>query len=123
MSHRINHLPAAGTAKRPMTFTKIFRWAPPQPDGGPPATVEVVGSFTEWKPVALRHDRVTNTWQLALHDIPGNCTHRYMLLVNGQPVNDKHCDGLAVPHGDAEKQYQLATMRGPRVFMLFSQTK
>ena len=47
----------------------------------------------------------------------------YMLLVDGQPAHDKNSDGLAVPHGPQEKQYQLITARGPRLFMLFAQTK
>jgi hypothetical protein len=46
-----------------------------------------------------------------------------MLLVNGRPVKDQHSDGLAIPHTAEEKQYQLDTPRGPRVFMLASQTK
>jgi hypothetical protein len=43
--------------------------------------------------------------------------------VDGQPIRDQHCDGLAVPHGPQEEQYQLMTDRGPRVLMLFSQAK
>jgi 1,4-alpha-glucan branching enzyme len=88
-----------------------------------PVRVEVVGSFNDWKPVPLKRDRATGVWQAALHDIPGNRTHTYMLLVNGRPVKDQHSDGLAIPHTAEEKQYQLDTPRGPRVFMLASQTK
>lgn len=71
----------------------------------------------------FKFDRTTGVWQLALNDIPGNCTHNYMLLVNGKPAPDKNSDGLAVPHTAEEKQFALETARGPRVFMLFSQTK
>ena len=88
-----------------------------------PVRVEVAGSFNGWQRVALKRDRVSGVWQVTLHDIPGNRTHNYMLLVNGRPVNDKLADGLAVPHTEEEKQHQLETPRGPRVFMLASQTK
>lgn len=88
-----------------------------------PVRVEVVGSFTDWQPVALKRNRVSGVWEVTLHDIPGNRTHSYMLLVNRKPVSDKHADGLAVPHTPEEHKYQLATPRGPRVFMLYSQTK
>jgi hypothetical protein len=46
-----------------------------------------------------------------------------MLLVDGQPAHDRNSDGLAVPHGPQEKHYQFMTSRGPRLFMLFAQTK
>jgi 1,4-alpha-glucan branching enzyme len=88
-----------------------------------PVKVEIVGSHTGWEKKPLKYDRANGTWQLTLENIPGNCTHRYMLLVNGQPTPDKNADGLAVPQSPEEKQYQLTTPRGPRVFMLFSQTK
>ena len=71
----------------------------------------------------MKRDAVTNTWQLTVRGIPGNRTHRYMLLVNGEPAQDKNCDGLAVPEGFDEQRYQLMTARGPRVFLLFAQTK
>ena len=58
-----------------------------------------------------------------LSDIPNNRTHRYMMLVNGQPIYDKYNDGLALPQGPEEEQYQIMTDKGPRVFILFSQTK
>jgi 1,4-alpha-glucan branching enzyme len=88
-----------------------------------PVRVELVGSFTDWQPVALKRDRASGVWQVALHNIPGNRTHSYMLLVNRRPVPDRHADGLAVPHTAEELKYQLLTARGPRVFMLNSQTK
>lgn len=108
---------------RAATFTKIFRWQPDKPDGLTAASVEIAGSFTAWKPVPLKHDKTTNTWQLALNDIPSNCTHSYMLLVDGKPAPDKNSDGFAIPHNEEEKRHALTTARGPRVFMLFSQTK
>jgi len=46
-----------------------------------------------------------------------------MLLVDGKPTYDKTCDGLAVPHGPDEERYQMPTDKGPRVMMLFAQTK
>jgi len=104
-------------------FSKIFRWQASDPRAPIPASVELAGSFTEWQPVAMTRDVFTNTWQLVIHEIPGNRTHRYMLLVDGKPVNDRNCDGLAVPENIEEQRYQLATTRGPRVFLLFAQTK
>jgi hypothetical protein len=109
--------------KRAATFTKVFRWQTEVAGGPQPISVAVVGSFNGWQKSPLKYDRTNGSWQLTLDDIPGNCTHNYMLLVNGKPVNDKNCDGLAIPHTDEEKQYALTTARGPRVFMLFSQTK
>ncbi|HZI30695.1 MAG TPA: hypothetical protein VFF11_00025 [Candidatus Binatia bacterium] len=123
MTHRIHPLHGAGAHKRAATFTKIFRWHLDPPNSPMPVRVEVAGSFNEWKRVPLKRDRVSGVWQATLHDIPGNRTHSYMLLVNGRPVADKHADGLAVPHTEEEKQHQLMTPRGPRVFMLASQTK
>lgn len=46
-----------------------------------------------------------------------------MLLLDGQPVYDHTCDGLAVPRGPHEERFQLMTDKGPRVMMLFAQTK
>lgn len=105
------------------TFSKVFRWQPPHPHASAPDSVEVVGSFTDWRETALTRDAITNTWQLTLHGIPGNRTHRYMLLVNGEPAQDKSADGLAVPESFDEQRFQLMTPRGPRVFLLFAQTK
>ena len=118
------HIPGKSEAgKRSPTFAKIFRWQPEQPGGPMPLRVEVAGTFNGWQRVALKRDRVSGVWQVTLHDIPANRTHSYMLLVNGRPVNDKNADGLAVPHTAEEIQHQLDTPRGPRVFMLASQTK
>jgi hypothetical protein len=105
------------------TFSKVFRWQPADPHDPTPYSVELAGSFTDWRAVALARDAVTNTWQATLHGIPGNRTHRYMLIVNGESASDKNCDGLAVPEGLEEQKYQLMTVRGPRIFLLFSQTK
>jgi hypothetical protein len=85
--------------------------------------VEVAGTFTNWEKVPLLRDGVPDAWQVTLPDIPCNRTHHYMLFVDGKPVPDKHCDGLAIPRGPQEEQYALPTARGPRVFMLFAQTK
>ena len=123
MTQLIHGLGKGGMVKRTPTFTKNFRWQPENPGGPMPVRVELVGTFTEWKPVALKRDRVSGVWQLALHNIPGNRTHSYMLLVNRRPVADKYADGMAVPHTEEEKHYALETPRGPRMFMLYSQTK
>jgi hypothetical protein len=45
-----------------------------------------------------------------------------MFFADDQPVSG-HSDGLAIPQGSVEEQFALTTARGPRVFMLFSQTK
>jgi hypothetical protein len=112
----------AEAAKRSPTFTKIFRWQPEQTGGPMPVRVEVAGTFNGWQRVPLKRDRASGIWQVMLENIPGNRTHNYMLLVNGRPVLDKDADGMAVPHTAEENQHALVTPRGPRVFMLFSQT-
>ena len=118
------HRPAGpGIAKRPVVFTKIFRWQAENPTGPQPISVAVTGSFNGWQKTPLRFDKVNGIWQLTLENIPGNCTHNYMLLVNGKPASDKNSDGLAIPQTAEEKANALETPRGPRVFMLFSQMK
>jgi len=109
------------SALRKPGYTKVFRWTPPA--GHTAKAVEIVGSFTGWQKLALVHSAVTDTWQITIPDIPGNRTHHYMLLADGQPVSDKNCDGLAKPDSPQEEQYQLTTPRGPRVLMLFAQAK
>lgn len=121
LGHGHGHHP--GPAKRSATFSKVFRWQQDPPGGPLPVKVEVVGTFNGWHKLPFKYDRASGAWQLTVDDIPGNRTHNYMLLVNGRPTSDKNSDGLAVPHTPEEKQYQLETPRGPRVFMLFSQTK
>jgi hypothetical protein len=108
---------------RRQTYSKVFRWRLPDGQTHDPATVEVVGSFTHWQKVPLVRDGVLDAWHVTLHHIEGNRTHHYMLLVDGKPSYDKGCDGLAVPHGYQEEQFQLMTDKGPKVFMLFAQTK
>jgi hypothetical protein len=105
------------------TYSKVFRWRPPKGQTPAPALVEVAGTFTGWQKVPLIRDGVLDAWHVTLHSLQCGRMHHYMLLVDGQPVRDKHCDGLAVPHGSQEEQYQLMTDRGPRVLMLFAQTK
>jgi hypothetical protein len=112
-----------GLFERKQTFTKTFRWHLPDGQKQEPAAVEVVGTFTNWEKVPLVHDRVRGGWHVTLDQLTGNRTHHYMLLADGQPVRDKHCDGLALPRNAQEAHYALATPRGPRVFMLFAQTK
>ena len=106
-----------------LTFTKIFRWRLPDGQTHAPNSVEIVGSFTHWQKVPLTRDSEVDAWHVTIHHIPGNRTHHYMLLVDGQPVHDKNADGLAYPHGPQEEQYQLMTPRGGRVFMVYAQTK
>lgn len=104
-------------------FSKVFRWRLPDGQTQEPATVEIVGSFTQWQKVPLHRTTARDGWQVTLNDIPSNRTNHYMLLVDGQPANDPHNDGLAVPHGPEEEKYAFVTSRGRRVFMLFAQTK
>ena len=111
------------TPPRQQVYTRIFRWRPPAGHSPAPATVEIAGTFTHWQKVPLAHDRAQNAWQVTLPNLACGRMHHYMLLVDGQPVRDKHCDGLAVPHGPQEEQFQLMTDRGPRVLMLFAQAK
>jgi len=113
--------PLAST--RPQTYSKVFRWRLPDGQTKAPATVEVVGGFSHWQKVSLHRDGELDAWHVTLHNLQCGRMYHYMLLVDGQPVRDKHCDGLAVPHGPQEEQYQLATDRGPRVLMLFAQSK
>ena len=110
-------------AEREQTFTKVFRWRLPEGQTRKPARVEIAGTFTNWEKVPLLRDGVQDTWQVTLHEIPFNRTHHYMLFVDGKPAQDKYCDGLAVPRSPHEEQCALQTARGPRVFMLFAQTK
>src|SRR5208282_6167199 len=94
--------PAPHPVERKLTFTKIFRWRLPDGQLQEPAAVEVAGTFTNWQKVPLIHDAVRGGWHATLHHIPGNRTHHYMLLADGKPVQDKHCDGTAVPTGAQE---------------------
>jgi 1,4-alpha-glucan branching enzyme len=120
MIHKVQS--AVGAGKRAAVFSKVFRWQTEQP-GPQPVSVAVVGTFNNWQKTSLKFDRAHGIWQLTLNDIPSNTTHNYMLLVNGKPTKDKNADGLAVPHTEEEKTFALTTPRGPRVFVLFSQTK
>lgn len=122
MTHRSHPHPGPLPAKRPAFFSKVFRWQTEQP-GPQPVSVAVVGTFNNWQKTPLKFDRVHGNWHLTLHDIPANTPHNYMLLVNGKPAKDPNADGLAVPHTAEEKAHALETPRGPRVFVLFSQTK
>jgi hypothetical protein len=112
----------AAAAPKP-TYAKAFRWRLPEGRTQEPATVEIVGTFTNWQKVPLVYDRKQHAWYVTIHNVPAHKMHHYMLLVDGQPAHDKNSDGLAVPHGAQEQQYQLMTGRGPRLFMLFAQSK
>ena len=111
------------TKERPASYSKVFRWRLPDGQTHEPSTVEVVGSFTHWQKVPLVRDGVLDAWHVTLHHLQGNRTHHYMLLIDGKPFYDKTCDGLAVPRGTDEERYQVMTDKGPRVLMLFAQTK
>jgi hypothetical protein len=108
---------------RRQAFSKVFRWRLAHGQTHDPATVEVVGSFTHWQKVPLIRDGVLDAWHVTLHHLQANRTHHYMLLIDGKPTYDKTCDGLAVPRGPDEERYQVMTDKGPRVMMLFAQTK
>jgi hypothetical protein len=108
---------------RKQVFSKVFRWRLPDGHAREPVSVEVVGSFTNWEKVPLTRDGAHDAWQIMLENIRNYHTHRYMILVDGQPAYDKYNDGLAFPQGPEEEQYQIMTDKGPRVFMLFAQTK
>lgn len=112
-----------GPQENKQVFSKVFRWRLPDGITEEPKLVQLIGSMTHWQPVEMTRDGKLDAWHVTLHHIPGNKTHHYMLLVDGKPTYDKTCDGLAVPHGFQEEQYQLATDKGPRVLMLFAQTK
>ena len=115
--------PQAESRDQLQGFTKVFRWPLPSDQTPLPATVEVVGSFSNWRKISMVYEPITRTWQATLHNIRSNQTHRYVLLVNGKPSYDQTCDGLAVPEGPDETKWQITTPRGPRVMLLFSQTK
>src|SRR5262249_32855183 len=114
---------AANGQDRKPTFSKVFRWRLPDGQTRAPGSVEIAGTFTNWQKVQLTRDGVLDAWHVTLHHIQGNRTHHYMLLVDGKPVYDKNCDGVAVPRNPQEEQFQFLTDKGPRVFMLFAQTK
>lgn len=115
--------PALATPTQELTFSKVFRYRLPDGQTEEPKKVEVVGTFSHWQPVPLHRDGKLDSWHATVHHMPGNRTHHYMLLIDGIPVMDKNCDGLAVPHGPQEEQYALQTARGPRVLMIFAMTK
>lgn len=102
-------------------YARVFRFRPTPGDA--PTSVEIIGSFTRWQTVSLTHDKLQNMWTATITGIPGKKTHHYMLLVNGQPMHDPACDGLAEPIGFDEEQFALPTAKGPRVLMMFAQTK
>lgn len=109
------------TEIRKQSYSKVFRW---EEQGRPeaPTQVQVAGTFSNWQPLPLSPDG-SGLWHVMLEGIPGNQTHHYMLLADGKPVSDKYSDGLALPQNAEEEQFAITTSRGPRVFMLFAQTK
>ena len=118
----MNNIAVKRAEVKKQAFSKIFRWQSPAEQTATPAKVEVAGTFSNWRKLPLTR-QVTGGWQLTIEQIPGNRTHHYMLLVDDKPVRDKSCDGLAMPQSPEEEQFAITTVRGPRVFMLFAQTK
>lgn len=108
------------------TYSKVFRYTA-DAQHKHPHSVEVVGSFTDWRPVPLAHHGAhhgqSGHWQANIENIEGNKTHHYMVLVDGKPATFPHSDGYAKPEGMQEERYAIETVRGPRVYMLFAQTK
>jgi len=119
----IPRCPEAEKREQRNGFTKVFRWTVPPGQTPQPTTVEVAGSFSGWRKVPLSYDLPGRTWQIILNNIEGNRTHRYVILVDGKPSYDKTCDGLTTPQTPEEAKCQIATPKGPRVMLLFSQTK
>ena len=115
--------PKAEKHEQQTGFTKVFRWLVPADQAPQPTTVEVAGSFSGWRKVPLSYDPPSRTWQIIFNNIEGNRTHRYVILVDGKPSYDKTCDGLAAPQTPDEARWQIATPKGPRIMLLFSQTK
>ncbi len=115
--------PEADQREQGAGFTKVFRWPVPAEQTPQPTAVEVAGTFSEWRKLPLSYDRPSRSWQLIQHKIQGNHTHRYVFIVDGKPAYDKTCDGLAAPESPKEAQWPIETPRGPRVMLLFSQTK
>jgi hypothetical protein len=119
----VSGFPEVGNHEQRFGFTKVFRWPVTAEQTPQPTTVEVAGSFNGWRKVPLSYDSPTRTWHIALNNIEGNRTHRYVILVDGKPCYDKNCDGLVAPDGPDEPKWQIATQKGPRVMLLFAQTK
>lgn len=115
--------PEAGKHEPRSGFGKLFRWPVPAGQTPQPTTVEVLGSFSGWRKVPLSYYPPSRTWQILLNNVEGNRTHRYVILVDGKPSYDKTCDGLAAPQTPEEAKWQIATPKGPRVMLLFSQTR
>ena len=104
-------------------FAKVFRWPVPAEQTHDPKAVEVIGSFSGWRKVPMSYDPPSRTWHVTLNDIEGNRTHRYVILVDGKPSYDKTCDGLVAPQTPEENMWGVVTPRGPRVLLMFAQTK
>ncbi|HSU52690.1 MAG TPA: hypothetical protein VLT36_01375, partial [Candidatus Dormibacteraeota bacterium] len=121
LSPGVPSLKPAGERKQ--AYSKVFRWRLPDGHTKPPASVEVAGSFNHWQKLPLNRDGELDAWHVTVQHIEGHRTHHYMLFVDGQPIYDKGCDGLAVPSGPQEESFALKTDRGLRVLMLFAQTK
>lgn len=111
------------SSRPPQFYSKTFRWSPAAGSSIVPSSVQLVGSFSQWEPVALNFDARTQVWSVTLDQIPSNRTHHYMLLVDGQPTAHAGSDGVVEPSSFEESQFQLETPRGPRVLLLFAQTK
>ncbi len=112
-----------GRREGQQTYTRWIRWPVPAGLEPTPTSVEVVGSFTDWHRLPLVYDPATRSWNAAVQDIVANRTHRYVILVDGKPSYDSTCDGLTLPQEQEERRYQIQTGKGPRVMLMFGQTK
>ena len=106
------------------TYVKVFGWRLPEGRSQEPAKRSKLSApLQTGSGAADARQQSGHAWHVTIPHVPAHKIHHYMLLVDGQPAHDKNSDGLAVPHGPQEQQYQLMTGRGPRLFMLFAQTK
>ena len=118
-----SHRPQNHRENNKQVFSKVFRYRLPEGRTHEPKIVEVAGTFNHWQKVPLVHNGKLDGWHVTIHHIPGNRTHHYMMLIDGEATMDHSCDGLVPPHGHVEEHFVLNTERGPRVLMLFAQTK
>jgi hypothetical protein len=123
LSPAIPRRPKAEKQEQRTGFSKVFRWPVPADKTPQPTMVELVGSFSGWRKVPLSYDPPSRTWQVILNNVEGNRTHHYVILVDGKPSFDKTCDGLTPPQSPEEAKWQITTSKGPRVMLLFGQTK
>ena len=74
-------------------------------------------------PLPNDEERQLVEWLADMNEDDALALAKRMLLMDGKPHADKHCDGYAVPLGPQEERYAMDTPRGPRLFLLFAQAK